>query len=224
MTIKDWAASERPREKLAEHGAGVLSDAELLAVILRAGHAGTTAIDLARSVLDFHGGLRQTLDCDVRALRATPGLGLGKAASLVAVVELARRYLEAVLKRGVALRSPRQSASFLVARMRHYRAEVFACIFLDTRHRVLRFEELFRGTIDGASVHPREIVRRSLELNAAAVICAHNHPSGVAEPSSADADITRRLRDALKLIDVRLLDHFIIGDGEPVSLAERGML
>ena len=164
MSITDWPADERPREKLLGKGPSALSDAELLAIFLRTGVTGKTAVDLARDLLNEYGDLR------------------------------------------------------------HYPYEVFACLFLDNRHRVIEYEELFRGTIDGASVHPREVVRRALEHNAAALILAHNHPSGVAEPSDADRSITRRLSEALALVDVRILDHFIVGEGEPLSLAERGLM
>ncbi|NKC15351.1 MAG: DNA repair protein RadC [Gammaproteobacteria bacterium] len=224
MKIRDWVRSERPREKLAERGADALSDAELLAIVLRTGTAGTNAMDLARGVLNRYGGLRRTLDLGLADLQHTPGLGLSKAASLVAALELARRYFAEDIKRGTQLQSPRDTAQFLSARMRNYPNEVFACLFLDTRHRVICFEEMFRGTINCASVHPREVVKRALSHNAAAVILAHNHPSGMTEPSESDAAITRQLKDALELIDVRVLDHFVIGDGAPASLAEYGLM
>ncbi len=224
MGINHWPASERPRERLLEQGPTALSDAELLAIFLRTGVAGCSAVDLARALLVHFGSLRALLEADRETFCAPPGLGDAKYAQLQAVLEIARRHLQGELKRGESLTSPRQSADFLTARLRHYPHEVFAVLFLDNRHRVLRFEEMFRGTIDAASVHPREVVKRALALNAAAVILAHNHPSGVAEPSGADQRITERLRDALGLVEIRLLDHFVIGDGEPVSLAERGML
>ncbi|WP_019570194.1 MULTISPECIES: DNA repair protein RadC [unclassified Thioalkalivibrio] len=223
MAITDWPAGERPREKLLERGAAALSDAELLAIFLRTGVTGKSAVDVARDLLSRFGGLRPLLQADEAGFCAAPGLGQAKYAQLQAVLEMGRRHLEADLERGEALTSPSATRRFLSARLRDYPFEVFGALFLDNRHRVLAFEELFRGTIDGASVHPREVVRRVLHHNAAAVILAHNHPSGVAEPSRSDALITRRLSEALSLIDVRLLDHLIIGD-TAVSLAERGEL
>ena len=224
MPITDWPASERPREKLLQRGADALSDAELLAIFLRTGVAGKTAVDLSRELLQEYGGLRQLLGAEQRRFCSSRGLGSAKYAQLQAVLEMGRRYLHEDLQHSETLSSPADTRRFLQAKLRHYPFEVFACLFLDNRHRVIVFEELFRGTIDGASVHPREVVRRALEHNAAALILAHNHPSGVSEPSDADRRITQRLRDALALMDIRLLDHFVIGDGEPVSLAERGML
>ena len=223
MAIKDWPADERPREKLLQRGAAALSDAELLAIFLRTGVTGKSAVDLARELLDAFGGLRPLLEADRRAFGAGKGLGTAKFAQLQAVLEMGRRHLDARLRRGDALESPAQTVRYLSARLRHHPHEVFAVLFLDNRHRVITYEELFTGTIDGASVHPREVVRRALAHNAAALIFAHNHPSGVAEPSAADAAITRRLKEALALIDVRVLDHIVIGD-DAVSLAERGML
>jgi len=224
MSITDWPADERPREKLLNRGADALSDAELLAIFLRTGREGHTAVDLARQLLTAFGGLRALLESDREAFTARAGLGPAKYAQLQAVLAMARRHLWAELTRGEALASPSDSRDYLVACLRGYDREVFAAVFLDNRHRVLGFEELFRGTIDGTSVHPREVVKRALALNAAAIIVAHNHPSGVAEPSRADEAITGRLRDALALVDVRLLDHFVVGDGVPVSLAERGLV
>lgn len=224
MSITDWPSEERPREKLLKRGADSLSDAELLAIFLRTGVAGKTAVDLARELLQEYGGLRKLLGADQRRFCRSRGLGAAKYAQLQAVLEMGRRYLHEDLCRDTALTSPADSRRFLQAQLRHYPYEVFACLFLDNRHRVIVFEELFRGTIDGASVHPREVVRRALEHNAAALILAHNHPSGIAEPSEADRRITQRLRDALALVDIRVLDHFVIGDGEPVSLAERGLI
>ncbi len=224
MAITDWPSDERPREKLLQRGAEALSDAELLAIFLRTGVSGKSAVDLARELLDQFGGLRQILAADQRAFCAGKGLGEAKYAQLQAVLEMGRRHLAATLQRGEALTSPAQTRAFLHAHLRDYPQEVFAGLFLDNRHRVIRYEELFFGTIDGASVYPREIVRRCLQYNAAAVIFAHNHPSGVAEPSRADQDLTQRLVAALALIDVRVLDHFVIGDGEDVSFAERGWL
>lgn len=224
MSITHWPVAERPREKLLLQGAAALSDAELLAIFLRTGVPGRTAVDLARDLLTRFGSLRQMLVADKASFCETPGLGPAKFTQLQAVVEMARRHLFEELERGEGLTDPGQSTRYLQARLRDLPHEVFACLFLDNRHRVIAFEELFRGTINGASVHPREVVKRALSLNAAAVILAHNHPSGVSEPSQADRDLTRRLQQALELVEVRVLDHIVIGDGEPVAFAERGWI
>ncbi len=224
MPITDWPESERPREKLLARGPGALSDAELLAIFLRTGVPGMTAVDLARTLLARFGGLRGLLAADRSTLCAAPGLGPAKYAQLQAAVEMARRHLYESLARGAPITSPLAARDFLLSRLRDRPHEVFAALFLDTRHRVIAFRELFRGTVDGAAVHPREVVRAALALNAAALIVAHNHPSGVAEPSAADVGITRKLREALALVEVRLLDHLVVGDGTVVSLAERGLL
>ncbi|MBK1734414.1 hypothetical protein CKO15_03750 [Halorhodospira abdelmalekii] len=224
MSIRDWPAAERPRERLLEAGPSALTDAELLAIFLRTGCRGLSAVDLARELLTAYGGLRGLLEADRTSFSAHRGLGPAKYAQLQAVLEMGRRHLWATLSRGPSLTSPAETRHYLAAQLRHEPHEVFACLFLDNRHRVIRFAELFRGTIDGATVYPREVVRQALAHNAAALIIAHNHPSGVAEPSRADETLTHRLRDALSLVDIRLLDHFIVGDGEPVSLAERGLL
>jgi DNA repair protein RadC len=224
MSIRDWPAAERPREKLLSRGAAALSDAELLALFLGSGRRGCTAVDVGRDLLGTHCGLKSLLELEASALADQPGVGPATAARLHAALELGRRYLASELHRTDALTHPAACADYLRARIGGYPYEVFACVFLDNRHRVIACEELFRGSIDGASVHPREVVRRCLAHNAAAVIFAHNHPSGVAEPSQADRDITRHLQQALKLIEVRVLDHFIIGGGTPLSLAERGWL
>jgi DNA repair protein RadC len=224
MGIKDWPAAERPREKLLQRGAAALSDAELLAIFLRSGIPGKSAVDLARELLDSFGGLRPLLAAERARFCHAAGLGDAKYAQLQAVLEMARRHLSERLRRGDALRSPDDTRRYLQARLADYPFEVFAALFLDNRHRVIACEELFRGTIDGASVHPREVVRRALAHNAAALILAHNHPSGVSEPSQADHQITLRLRDALALVDVRVLDHLVVGAGECTSLAERGLL
>lgn len=224
MKITDWPAAERPREKLLSRGAASLSDAEVLAIFLRTGIPGKSAVDVSRTLLNHFGSLRSLLDAEVTEICNQPGLGRVKYIQLKAALELGRRYLEESLKREAPLKSPEMTRHFLTSRLRAYPYEVFACLFLDNRHRIIIFEELFTGTIDGASIHPREVVRRCLVHNAAAVIFAHNHPSGVSEPSQADRNITRRLADALGLIDIRVLDHFVIGDGESVSFAERGLL
>jgi DNA repair protein RadC len=222
MAITDWPAEERPREKLLARGPAALSDAELLAIFLRTGVAGKTAVDLARDLLREYGGLRPLLNAGRSRFCASRGLGNAKYVQLQAALEMTRRHLEETLQRGDALQNPADTRRYLSAQLRERGREVFACLFLDNRHRVIRFEELFHGTINGASVHPREVVKRALVHNAAAVILAHNHPSGVAEPSRADLALTTRLREALAMLDVVVLDHIIVGDGAAVSLAERG--
>lgn len=224
MTIQHWPLDERPREKLLARGASALSEAELLAILLRTGIRGLDAVALARRLLGDFNGLRGLLTAGHGDLLRAPGIGTGKACQLITCMELARRHLAEELKRGPAMQGPDDSAEYLKARLRDYPYEVFAVLFLDARHRPIAFEELFRGSIDGAAVHPREVVRRALAHNAAAVILAHNHPSGVAEPSEADRTITLRLKDALGLIEVRVLDHLIVGEGTPTSLALRGWL
>jgi len=224
MPISDWPEAERPREKLLSLGPDALSDAELLAIFLRTGLPGLNAVDLARNLVREYGGLRQLLQADRKRFCDTKGLGNAKYAQLQAVLELARRHLGENLARSDTLSNPADTRHYLTARLRDYPYEVFACLFLDSRHRLICYEELFRGTIDGASVHPREVIRCALQHNAAAVILAHNHPSGVAEPSEADRRITRRLKDALALVDIRVLDHVVIGDQTAASFAELGLL
>ena len=224
MSIRDWPDDERPREKLLQRGAGALSDAELLAIFLRVGAPGRSAVDLARDMLKQHGNLRTLLELDQAWFCATPGLGPAKFVQLQAVLELARRHLGETLHRSDPIQSTADTRRYLMARMRHHQNEVFACLFLDNKHRVIQYEELFFGTIDSSAVHPRQVVKRALHHNAAAIIVAHNHPSGIAEPSRADESITLRLKEALALIDVRLLDHIVVGDGQTTSLAERGVL
>jgi len=223
MPITDWPLEERPREKLLALGSEALSDAELLAIFLRTGIRGKTAVDLSNDLLEGFSGLRRLLMADQQDFCEHNGLGPAKYAQLQAVLEMARRYLSAGLQRGDSLTSPQETRQYLSSQLRDYTHEVFAVLFLDQRHRVIQFEEMFRGTIDGASVYPREVVKKALEHNAAAVIFAHNHPSGVAEPSQSDERITQRLKDALALVDIRVLDHFVVGD-EVVSFAERGLL
>ena len=224
MAISDWPADERPREKLLLRGPAALSDAELLAIFLRTGITGKTAVDLARDLLDQYGSLRALLDAGQSQFCNSKGLGTAKYAQLQATLEMGRRHLDERLRRDHVLANPAETRRFLSAKLRDHAHEVFACLFLDTRHRVIQFEELFFGTIDGASVYPREVVKRALHHNAAAVILAHNHPSGIAEPSQADINITQRLYNALALVDIRMLDHFIVGDGELTSLAEQGLI
>jgi DNA repair protein RadC len=223
MRITEWPESERPREKLLARGADALSDAELLAIFLRTGVAGKSAVDLARELLNRHGGLRSLVAAGAAAWSGEKGLGRAKFAQLQAARELGRRLLDAKMRERDPLTSPAQAREYLLFQLRDRTQEIFACLFLDTKHRVIAFEEMFRGTLDGAAVHPREVVKAALGHNAAAVIAAHNHPSGVAEPSRADELLTRRLKDALALVEIRLLDHLIVGESV-TSLAEQGLL
>ena len=222
MHIREWPAGERPREKLLSQGAAALSDAELLAIFRGSGTRGRDAVATARALLAEHGPLRALLERPAASLAALPGLGPARACLLSGALELGHRQLAADLARGEALTDPQAAGRYFARRLRGHPYEVFAALFLDTRHRALGFEELFRGTVDGAEVHPREVARRALAHNAAALIVGHNHPSGSPEPSAADRAVTARLKQALALVDVRLLDHFVIGDGAPVSLAARG--
>jgi DNA repair protein RadC len=224
MHIRDWPLHERPREKLLAHGAAVLSDAELLAIFLGSGLRGLDAVATARQLLAEHGPLRALLERGANGLVDLPGLGPARACQLCAALELGHRHLAAGLARGEALADPEAAGRYFSQRLRALPHEVFAVLFLDTRHRALAFEELFRGSVDGAEVHPRVVVRRALALNAVAVIVGHNHPSGSTEPSAADRAVTTRLKQALALVDIRLLDHFVVGDGPAVSLAARGWI
>ena len=224
MSIADWPAAERPREKLLSLGPRALSDAELLAIFLRVGCVGKSAVDLARELLQEYGGLRPLLEASQSEFCKGLGLGNAKYAQLQAVLGMGRRHLSAVMKTGDLLTSPDLVRNYLSAQLRHQPREVFAVLFLDNQNRLITYEELFFGTIDGASVYPREVVRRALAHNCAAVILSHNHPSGVAEPSQADCRITQRLQAALDLIDVRVIDHMVVGDAEVISFAERGLL
>jgi DNA repair protein RadC len=222
MPITDWPANERPREKLLERGAANLTDAELLAIFLRTGSRGRTAVDLARELLGRFGGLRALL----RAARddcAVPGFGQAKYAQLQAALEISRRHLAEALARRDAIKDPAAVRRLLQARLRDREHETFAALFLDNQHRVIAYDELSQGTIDGASVYPREVIKAALRHGAAAVIFAHNHPSGVAEPSAADRTLTERLKAALAQVDIRVLDHFVVGE-QVVSFAERGWL
>ncbi|ESQ15442.1 MAG TPA: JAB domain-containing protein [Chromatiaceae bacterium] len=224
MPITDWPEDERPREKLLKHGANALTQAELLAIFLRTGVAGKSAVDLARDLLAEFGGLVGLLSASKFDFCRAKGLGEAKYAQLQATLEMSKRYLNEEIAGRDVLTSPEATRNYLKSRLWGYPHEVFACLFLDNRHRVIEYRELFRGTIDGASVHPREVVREAMRTNAAAVIFAHNHPSGIAEPSQADLRITQRLREALDLVDVRVLDHIVVGEGTGTSLAERGLL
>lgn len=224
MGIKDWPEGEGPRDKLLQKGAGQLSDAELLAVLLRNGLAGLNAVDLARLLISEFGGLRNLLCAPRNQVCRLPGVGPVKYAQLQAAAELARRVAQENLQRGQVLTNPDLTRDYLMRQLADRSYEVFAVLLLDSQHRVIQFVELFRGTIDSASVYPREVVSLVLEKKAAAVIVCHNHPSGIAEPSQADRRITERLKNALATIDVSLLDHMVVGDREIVSFAERGWI
>lgn len=224
MGICDWPAGERPRERLLAHGAFVLSDAELLALLLRTGVAGRSALDLARDLLGHFGGLSALFGASVPRVAAIRGLGPAKAAELAAVVELVRRSLAEQATAADALTSPQAVRDYLRLTLRERPYEVFVGVFLDSQNRLLAFEEMFRGTLAQTSVYPREVVKAALACNAAAVIFAHNHPSGVAEPSRADELLTQALKQALALVDIRTLDHFVVAGSQLVSFAERGLI
>ena len=224
MSIAGWLPGEGPRDKLLERGAGALSDAELLAVLLHTGYRDCSALDLARQLLNQFSGVDGVMRAERSRLMACPGIGAAKYALLQAALELARRQALEALSGGDVLSSPTQTRRFLQHHLGSHAREVFSCLFLDSQHRVLRCEDLFFGTLDGAAVYPREVAVRALQYNAAAVIFAHNHPSGVAEPSSADRRITERLCSSLALLDIRVLDHIIVGRGREFSFAEEGLL
>ncbi|EJM24497.1 DNA repair protein radc [Pseudomonas sp. GM21] len=224
MSIRDWPAAERPRERLLELGSASLSDAELLAIFLRTGVSGKSAVDLARHLLNQFGSLRSLLEADQVAFSRQLGLEPAKFAQLQAAQEMGRRHLAERARQKSALENPQAVRDYLKSMLRHEPHEVFGCLFLDSKHQVLTFEVLFRGSIDNASVYPRQVVKRALAHNAAALILCHNHPSGNSDPSQADRLLTKRLQEALGLIDVRVLDHFIIGDGDPLSMAEYGWM
>lgn len=224
MPIRDWPEGERPREKLLQRGAAALTDAELLAIFLRTGVAGRSAVDLARDLLTRFGGLRGLLRASRDEFCDAKGLGPAKFAQLQAVLEMGRRHLGESLPARTPLTDPQAVRQYLNAQLRDLGHEVFAGLFLDSQHRVIAYQPLAQGTLNAASVYPREVVKRALSLGAGAVIFAHNHPSGVAEPSAADRSLTERLKSALALVDVAVLDHFVVGDGEIVSFAERGWI
>jgi DNA repair protein RadC len=224
MTIKDWPAGERPREKLLERGAAALSEAELLAIFLRVGITGKSAVDLARELLAHFGSLNRLFAARREEFNALPGMGDAKYAQLQAVLEMARRALAEELREGVALSSPRAVRDYLALTLGARQHECFMVLFVNAQNHLIVAEEMFRGTLTQTSVYPREIVKQALALNAAAVILAHNHPSGVAEPSQADRYLTETLKSALELIDVRVLDHFVVAGRKVLSFAERGLL
>lgn len=224
MAITDWPIEERPREKLLTRGAQALSDAELLAIFLRTGVKGRSAVDLARDLLSHFGGLRPLLEASQDAFCQAQGLGNAKFSQLQAGLEMSRRHLAAALEQKTSLTSTTAVKQYVSAQLRHRQSEVFALLLLNTQNQLIKFVELFNGTIDSASVYPREVVKTALDHNAAAVILAHNHPSGIAEPSEPDKAITKRLQQALQLVDIRTLDHLVVGDTEAVSFAERGWI
>ena len=224
MAITDWPVDDRPREKLLAKGAEVLSDAELVAIFLRTGVRGRSAVELAREALGRFGSLTELFAASNDRFCAVRGLGQAKFVQLQAVLEMARRALRERLASGVALNSPQAVRDYLRLRLQALEHEVFVGVFLDAQNRLLAVEELFRGTLTQTSVYPREIVKRALQVNAAAVIFAHNHPSGIAEPSRADEMLTQTLKQSLALVDVKVLDHFIVGRGTALSFAERGLL
>lgn len=224
MAITDWPAGERPREKLLQRGAAALSDAELLAIFLRTGVQGKSAVDLARDLIVKFGDLTRLIAASEKDFCAIHGLGQAKFVQLQAVVEISRRALHEEMNAGDALNSPRAVREYLQLLLRTRQQEVFVALFLDAQHRVISTEELFQGTLTQTSVYPREVVKRALYNNAAAVIFAHNHPSGVAEPSQSDQLLTSALKQALQLVDVRVLDHFIVAGADCLSFAERGLL
>ncbi len=222
--LKDLPASARPREKLLAVGPGALADAELVALLLRTGLAGTGVLQLAERLLDAFGGLAGLLRAGPDELKRVKGLGPAKRAEVAAVLELARRSIASELAVRPVFDSPGKVKEVLQLQLAGLAHEVFAVLFLDAQSRLLRLEEMFRGTLTQTSVYPREIVKRALELGAAAVILAHNHPSGAAEPSRADEFLTQTLKSALALVDVRVLDHLVVGHASVVSFAERGLL
>ncbi len=224
MAIRDWPEDERPREKLLARGPAALSDAELLAILLRTGAAGKSAVDLGRELIQRFGGLNQLFAAGEAALCEAPGMGPAKYVQFQAILEVARRVLAENMKRGDLLSSPQAVRDYLRLYFQKHQREAFVALFLDTQNRIVAVEELFAGTLHQTSVHPREIVKRVLALNASAVVFAHNHPSGIAEPSVADRHLTQVLKDALNLVEVRVLDHFVVGDGAPYSFAEHGLL
>ena len=224
MAITDWPEFERPREKLLQKGAASLSDAEVLAIFLRTGVTGKSAVDLARDLLTRFGSLTQMFAASEKDFCETHGMGQAKYVQLQAVLEMSRRALQEEMQRGDALNSPRAVRDYLRLLLGGRQQEVFLALFLDTQHRVIASEELFHGTLSQTSVYPREVVKRALTHNAAAVILAHNHPSGVAEPSQADQLLTSALKHALGLVDVRVLDHFVVTGGQTLSFAEKGFI
>jgi len=224
MAITDWPASERPREKLLAQGAKALSDAELLAIFLRVGVTGKSAVDLARDLLNTFGSLNGIFSADVSQIKQIHGMGESKYCQLQAIFEMSRRALSEEMRAGDSLNAPQKVRDYLTLALSHLRKEVFMVLFVDTQNRIVAHEVLFEGTLTQTSVYPREVVKRALHHNAAAVILAHNHPSGVAIPSAADKNMTQTLIQALDLIEVRVLDHFIVAGNQMSSFMELGLL
>ena len=224
MAIPDWPKSERPREKLLTNGAASLSDAELLAIFLRTGIAGKSAVDLARELLINFGSLTSLFAADHATFCQLPGMGTAKFTQLQAVLEMARRTLGDQLKSADILQSPETVRKYLRLTLNNKKHEIFMAIFLDARNRPIATEELFKGSLTQASVYPREVIKRALHYNAAAIIFAHNHPSGIAKPSQADKTLTQNLKKALALIEIKVLDHFIIDNQTIMSFAEDGLI
>jgi DNA repair protein RadC len=224
MAITDWPEGERPREKLLQQGVAALSDAELLAIFLRVGVTGKSAVDLARDLLTRFGSLNGIFAASIEDLSEVNGIGSSKYAQLQAIFEMSRRALAEEIRAGDVLSSPQQVRSYLCLKLGSLKREVFVVLFLDAQNRVVAQEELFAGTLTQTSVYPREVVKRALHHNAASVIFAHNHPSGVAEQSRADELLTTALKQALALVEVRVLDHFIVAGNTTLSFAERGLL
>ncbi|MFT4994148.1 MAG: DNA repair protein RadC [Paraglaciecola sp.] len=224
MKITDWPLQERPREKLLAQGATALSDAELLAIFLRTGIKGISAVDMARVLLREFGSLRGLLNASQVEFCQAKGLGQAKFVQLQAVLEMAQRYSAEQLNKSDVFNSAEETKAYLLAKLRDQPSEVFAMLLLDSQHRLIKFRPMFYGTIDSASVYPRVLVKQALADNAAAIILAHNHPSGIAEPSQADVHITKRVVAAFNLVDIKVLDHFVIGDGVAVSFAARGLI
>ena len=222
MAISDWRPEDRPRERLLASGAGALSDAELVAILLRTGLPGKSAVDLARDLLKKYKGIAAMLEAG--DLETVSGLGPAKRAQFAAAIELSRRALQEELEKRNALTSPGAVRDYLRLALSRREEEVFVCIWLDAQHKVIQIEQAFSGTLTQTSVYPREIVKSALARNAAAVIFAHNHPSGVAQPSQADELLTRSLKEALALVEVKVLDHFVIAGNQAISFAERGLL
>jgi DNA repair protein RadC len=224
MAITDWPADERPREKLLKNGAYSLSDAELLAIFLRVGTPGKTALDLARELIVHYGNLKSLLAAKQHDFCAFPGMGPAKYVQLQASLEMSKRYFHDEMRENDAITNPEATKQFLLRALTNKKHEVFACLYLNNQHQILAFEELFQGTLDAASVYPREVLRHVIEKGAAAVIFCHNHPSGSTVASQADIQLTNRLTQALALIDVRVLDHMIVAGNQVVSFAEQGLL
>ncbi len=223
-TVKNWPLQERPRERLIHYGPTALSDAELLAILLRTGVQGLSVVDLSRKLLTETGGIRELLMLSPSQFTELHGMGLAKYAQLQAASEIGKRILQQSIKKDVTFAGSEQTKDYLRLQLRDKPYEVFAALFLDTRHQLIAYEELFRGTINGASVSIREVVKEAMQYNASSLIVAHNHPSGVAEPSIADKRLTQSLQQALSLVDVKLLDHIVVGDSECWSFAEQGLL